>query len=129
MRGERQCRLLPSRLVVYFVLALCLSARESYEEILQLLTGGLPGSTALVRANRSSLFRARARLGPEVLETLFRQVAGPLATPQTPGAWWLRLRLLARWTARRSTFPTRSATARPSTARPPCSTHRWDSRR
>ncbi|MEV0494970.1 hypothetical protein [Streptomyces atratus] len=31
----------------------------------------------------------------DVLETVFRQVAGPLATPGTPGAWWRGLRLLA----------------------------------
>ncbi|MGW1593718.1 transposase domain-containing protein [Streptomyces sp. NPDC002343] len=30
-RAERRRRLLPARLVVYFVLALCLFARESYE--------------------------------------------------------------------------------------------------
>lgn len=45
--------------------------------------------------NRSSLCRARARLGEDVLETEFRQVAGPLATRDTPGAWWRGLRLLA----------------------------------
>lgn len=33
-RVERRLRLLPSRLVVYFVLALCLFARESYEEVI-----------------------------------------------------------------------------------------------
>ncbi|MFC8505761.1 IS4 family transposase [Streptomyces sp. NPDC057411] len=94
-RGERRRRLLSARLVVYFVLALCLFARESYEEVLRVLTSGIPGSRALARVNRSSLCRARARLGEDVLETVFRQVAGPLATPATPGAWWRELRLLA----------------------------------
>lgn len=84
-RAEQR-RLLPARLVVYFVLALCLFARESYEEVLRVLTSGIPGSRALARVNRSSLSRARARLGEDVLETVFRQVAGPLATPPTPGA-------------------------------------------
>ncbi|WP_143661123.1 IS4 family transposase [Streptomyces sp. M41(2017)] len=73
----------------------CLFARESYEEVLRVLTSGIPGSGALARVNRSSLCRARARLGEDVLETVFRQVAGPLATPATPGAWWRGLRLLA----------------------------------
>ncbi|WP_424863004.1 IS4 family transposase [Streptomyces sp. MMS24-I29] len=85
----------PARLVVYFVLALCLFARESYEEVLRVLTSGIPGSRALARVNRSSLCRARSRLGEDVLETLFREVVGPLATPDTPGAWWRGLRLLA----------------------------------
>ncbi|MEU2222243.1 IS4 family transposase [Streptomyces sp. NPDC018347] len=57
--------------------------------------GGIPGSRALARVNRSSLCRARVRLGEEVLETVFRQLAGPLAVPETPGAWRRGLRLLA----------------------------------
>lgn len=48
-QAERRRRLLPARLVVYFVLALCLFARDSYEEVLRVLTGGIPGSRALVR--------------------------------------------------------------------------------
>ncbi|MFD8971486.1 transposase domain-containing protein [Streptomyces sp. NPDC059593] len=48
-RAERRRRLLPARLVVYFVLALCLFARESYEEVLRVLTSGIPGSRALAR--------------------------------------------------------------------------------
>jgi len=94
-RGERRRRLLPARLVVYFVLALCLFARESYEEVVRLLSTGVPGTMSLRRVNKSSLCRARARLGPEPLESLFRAVAGTLATEDTPGAFWRGLRLLA----------------------------------
>ena len=94
-RLERRRRLLPSRLVVYFVLGLCLFARESYEEVVRLLAGGLPGSRALAGVNRSSLCRARVRLGEQVMDSLFREVAGPLAGPATPGAWWRGMRLLA----------------------------------
>ncbi|MES9510452.1 transposase domain-containing protein [Streptomyces sp. NPDC000609] len=46
-RAERRRRLLPARLVVYSVLALSLFAREPYEEVLRVLTGGIPGSRAL----------------------------------------------------------------------------------
>lgn len=46
-RAERRRRLLSARLVVYFVLALCLLARESYEEVLRVLTSSIPGSRAL----------------------------------------------------------------------------------
>ncbi len=60
-----------------------------------MLSSGNPGSRPLARVNRSSLCRARARLGEDGLETVFRQVAGPLATADTPGAWWRGLRLLA----------------------------------
>ncbi|WP_432124784.1 transposase domain-containing protein [Streptomyces sp. C10-9-1] len=65
-RAERRRRLLPARLVVYLVLALCPFARESYEEVLRVLTSGIPGSRALARVNRSSLCRARSRLGEDV---------------------------------------------------------------
>lgn len=36
----------------------------------------------------------RSRIGI-LTKTVFRQVAGPLAVPETPGAWWRGLRLLA----------------------------------
>ncbi|MFD4524458.1 hypothetical protein ACFWP7_11180 [Streptomyces sp. NPDC058470] len=62
---------------------------------LRIPTSGIPGSRALAPINRSSLRRARIRLGGEVLETVLRQVAGSLAAPDTPGAWWRSLRLLA----------------------------------
>lgn len=60
-----------------------------------MLTSGISGSRVLARVNRSSLCRARVRLGEEVPETVFRQVAGPLALPETPGAWWPGLRMPA----------------------------------
>jgi hypothetical protein len=93
-RSEKRRRLLPARLVVYFVLALCLFARELYEEVVRLLSVGMPGTMALRRVNRSSLCGARARLGPEPLESLFRSISGTLATLDMPGLW-RGLRLLA----------------------------------
>jgi hypothetical protein len=42
---------------------------------------------------RSSLCEARQRLGVEPLEELVRRVVRPLATPQTPGAFWKGRRL------------------------------------
>ncbi len=66
---------------MHFVLALCLFARESYEEVLRVLTSGIPGRRALARVIRSSLCRARARLGEDVPETVFRQVAGRRTAP------------------------------------------------
>ncbi|MFF3518407.1 transposase domain-containing protein [Streptomyces sp. NPDC002573] len=40
-RGQQRNRLLPVRRVVYFVLAMCLSSRQSHEEVARLLTAGL----------------------------------------------------------------------------------------
>ncbi|WP_414719777.1 transposase domain-containing protein [Streptomyces sp.] len=94
-RIEWRRRLLPARLVMYLVLALCLFAREPGRGSAAGLTSDISGGRALAQVNRSSLCRARVRLGEDVLETVFRQVAGPLATEDTPGAWWRGLRLLA----------------------------------
>ncbi|MFD6248888.1 transposase domain-containing protein [Streptomyces roseolus] len=67
-RAKRWRRPLPPRLIVYLVLALCPFARDSYEDVLRMLTSGIPGSRALARVNRSPLCRARARLGEDVQE-------------------------------------------------------------
>jgi Insertion element 4 transposase N-terminal len=44
---------------------------------------------------KSSLSRARKRLGAEPLRVLSAATARPLATPSTPGAFWQGLRLMA----------------------------------
>lgn len=51
-----------------------------------------PGETT---PQRSSLCLARQRLGVEPLRTLHARVVRPLATPQTPGAFYRGLRLMA----------------------------------
>ena len=40
-RGDVRTRLLPARVVVYYVLAMCLFSRQGYEEVMRLLVGGL----------------------------------------------------------------------------------------
>jgi len=40
-RVQRRSRLLPARVVVYFVLAMCLFSGQGYEEVARLLTDGL----------------------------------------------------------------------------------------
>ena len=97
-RSERRRRLLPARLVVYFVLALALFSPAPYLEVLRHLVEGLRGAGrwgAWRIPAKSSLFRARERLGAEPLRVLFAATARPLATPSTPGAFWRGLRLLA----------------------------------
>lgn len=97
--GEVRKRLLPSRVVVYFVLAMCLFADKGYEEVARLLVEGL----AWARRWRgrwevpstAAISNARARLGAEPLRLLFERVARPLAEQQTSGAWYRRWRLVA----------------------------------
>lgn len=40
-RREQRVRLLPARVVVYFVLAMCLFFDDGYEEVMRKLVGGL----------------------------------------------------------------------------------------
>ncbi|WP_393086177.1 IS4 family transposase [Streptomyces sp. LN704] len=97
-RSEQRKRLLPARLVVYFVLGLALFSPAPYLEVMRHLVAGLRGLGLLgdwhVPA-KSSLFRARQRLGSEPLQVLFAATAKPMATESTPGAFWRGLRLLA----------------------------------
>ncbi|MGP4003823.1 IS4 family transposase [Streptomyces sp. 8N706] len=97
-RTEQRRRLLPARLVVYFVLGLALFSPAPYLEVLRHLVEGLRGAglwgSWRIPA-KSSLFRARERLGSEPLRVLFAAAARPLAEEGTPGAWWRGLRLVA----------------------------------
>ncbi|MEV7776584.1 IS4 family transposase [Kitasatospora sp. NPDC086791] len=96
--GQRQ-RLLPPRVVVYFVLAMCLFSGQGYEEVARLLTEGLAWarrwSGSWQVPTTAAISRARVKLGPEPLRALFAEVAGPLATPSTSGAWYGSWRVMA----------------------------------
>ncbi|MGR8008532.1 IS4 family transposase [Streptomyces hypolithicus] len=96
--GQRQ-RLLPPRVVVYFVLAMCLFSGQGYEEVARMLTEGLAWarrwSGSWQVPTTAAISRARVKLGPEPLKALFEQSAGPVATRATPGAWYGSWRLMA----------------------------------
>src|ERR1700712_3384536 len=96
---QQRIRLLPARVVVYFVLSLSLFFGDAYEEVMQKLVQGLR-FTRLWGVDwqvptASALCQARRRLGEEPIRELFERVAVPLATPGTPGAWLGRWRLMA----------------------------------
>jgi len=98
-RVEKRHRLLPARVVVYFVLAMCLWADEEYVEVARLLVGGLKtmarwrGSWQVPTSG--AITQARARLGPDALKLLFERVAAPTATEGSAGSWWRGHRLVA----------------------------------
>ena len=98
-RVQRRSRLLPARVVVYYVLAMCLFFGQGYEEVARLLTGGLAYARRWRGAWRvpstAAITRARARLGPEPLRALFAVVCQPMATEATAGAFYRRWRLVA----------------------------------
>lgn len=92
-------RLLPLRVVGYFVLAMCLFTGQGYEEVARLLTVGLAWAARWSRPWRvpttAAISRARVKLGVEPMKALFEQVAKPLARSTTVGAWYRRWRVLA----------------------------------
>jgi hypothetical protein len=91
---ERRLRLLPARVVVYFVLALALFEHCSYRAVWGKLTAALDGF-ALVRPAASSLARARRRIGTAPLRRLFEVLAGPVAGPRQAGSFYQGLRTVA----------------------------------
>jgi hypothetical protein len=116
---ELRRRLLPARLVVYFVLALWLFRGPNcgYGRVLgklvdalyhrrrgqQLLAGVLDpegwveagGGRRWRPPNISSLARARARLGADPLHMLFEQVAGPVGADDAAGVFCCGLRVVS----------------------------------
>lgn len=98
-RREKRSRLLPARLVVYYVIALALFFGEAYEEVMRKMVGGLRFVTAWERdwkvPTPSAICQARARLGEAPLKELFDRGTGPIATASTIGAWCGDLRLMA----------------------------------
>ncbi|HEX6677997.1 MAG TPA: IS4 family transposase [Actinomycetes bacterium] len=104
-RLERRHRLLPARLVVYYVLALALFADLASREVLRCLVEALRGVAGWRHPREpwrrwrvpahSALVQARARLGVAPLRALYAHAVVPLATPATPGAFYRGWRLLA----------------------------------
>ena len=96
---QQRVRLLPSRVVVYFVLSLSLFFGDAYEEVMQKLVQGLRftrlWSSDWQVPTASALCQARRRLGEEPIRELFERVAVPLATPGSPGSWLGHWRLMA----------------------------------
>jgi hypothetical protein len=91
---QRRLRDLPSRVGVYFVLALGLFPHLGYARVWQKLTAGLAG-LAVACPSEKALRDLRRRLGPVPLKALFEVVAGPLAQPHTPGVRFRGLRTVA----------------------------------
>ena len=96
---ERRRRLLPTSLVVTLVVAMGLWAAESVRHALAAVVDGWrEGQAAGVGwqvPTSAAIARARQRAGARLLRVLFHAVAGPLATPQTRGAFLAGLRLMA----------------------------------
>jgi hypothetical protein len=90
---------LPAHVSAYLTMALCLFADDDYTEVATKVTGSLSRwgcwNAAWSVPSASGITQARKRLGPKVLAEVFEQVAAPVATMLTRGAWLRRWRLVA----------------------------------
>lgn len=90
---ERRLRKLPSRVGVYFVLALglfeCLGTGLVWDKLAAGLAARVP------QPSEKALRDLRRRVGVAPLKRLFDVLAGPLAQPSTPGVRYRRWRTVA----------------------------------
>lgn len=98
-RTEQRSRSLPSRVVVYFTLALWLYASYGYEEVMRQLSAGLARKHSWARGwtvpSTAALAKARQRVGAAPLRLLFERTARPVAGPATAGAFYRGWRVMA----------------------------------
>ena len=83
---QRRLRDLPSRVGVYFVLAMCLFPEVGYRLMWQKLTAALAGAGMEIAWPTAKALRdLRRRVGAVPIRRLFDILAGPLARPTTRG--------------------------------------------
>lgn len=83
---QRRVRDLPSRVVVYLLLAGCLFAELGYRQVWQRLVSGLEG-LPVADPSEAALTQARRRVGPQPLRALFGLLRGPAASMAGPVRW------------------------------------------
>jgi hypothetical protein len=89
---QRRLRALPSRVGVYFVLAMCLFPGLGYAKVWAKLTAAIPER---IRLSSKAFRDLRRRVGAAPLRALFGVLAGPVAAPSTPGVRFGRYRTVA----------------------------------
>jgi transposase IS4-like protein/DDE family transposase len=91
---ERRLRALPSRVGIYFVLALGLFPALGYQKVWAKLTAALEGQ-GVPSPSAKALRDLRRRVGAAPLKVLFEVLAGPVAQPSTVGIRFGRYRTVA----------------------------------
>jgi hypothetical protein len=99
-KARRRDGKLPPRVTAYLVMGLALYADEDYEEVAARLAGTLADWDGWEEPwgevpTSGGITQARQRLGPEPMAELFSQVAAPVATAETAGAFLGPWRLMS----------------------------------
>jgi hypothetical protein len=84
---QRRVRDIPSRVVVYLLLAGCLFADLGYPQVWHRLVAGLEGLD-VPTPTAAALTQARRRIGVKPLRALFDLLRGPAAAISTIGVYW-----------------------------------------
>ena len=84
---QQRVRDLPSRVVVYLLLAGALFNECGYRQVWARMIAGLDG-LAVATPSAVALAAARRRIGPAPLASLFDLLRGPVAGPARKGVWW-----------------------------------------
>src|SRR6266849_3187647 len=99
---EQRTRTLPSRVVVYYLLAMVLFFQSGYGEEWNKLVAGLDWARRFrerlelgMQASAAAITYARQRLGWQVMERLLGETAGPLAGQDQRSAFVAGMRLVA----------------------------------
>lgn len=100
LQGRQQrSRSLPPRMVLYFVMAMCLFAGQGYDNVARSFTEGLawarPRDRRWETPSAAAFSQARQRLGVAPLRSLFARVCRPMAKASTEGGWYRGWRLVA----------------------------------
>ncbi|WP_261717419.1 IS4 family transposase [Streptomyces sp. FZ201] len=93
-RVQARVRDLPSRVVVYLLLAGCMFPQLGWPQVWQRLTAGLQG-LQVAAPTGSALMQARRRVGAAPLRWLFDLLRGPAPGIGTVGVWWRGLLVCA----------------------------------
>jgi hypothetical protein len=93
-RTQQRLRILPSRVVVYLLLAAGLFAELGYLGVWDKLVAGLD-ALAVARPSGTALWHARIRVGVKPLRALFDLLRGSAASARTAGVWWCGLLVAA----------------------------------
>jgi hypothetical protein len=97
-RTSKRQRKLPSPMLIYLVIALGLMVSTGAKEVLRRLLDKIRTREWLAGvplASEAAICKARKRIGFEPLKELFEQVARPIATRATRGAWFRGRRVVA----------------------------------
>ena len=91
---QARVRDLPSRVVVYLLLAAGLFPEAGFGQVWQRMIAGLDG-LAVATPTAGALAQARRRIGPAPLRALFDLLRGPAAGLATKGVYWRALLVTA----------------------------------